>query len=153
ISYENWADLKNASGNVFEDVAAVTTFRGIAPKSDGTPEQVKIAQVTTNTFRLLGAHIVAGRDFADSDGQPASPPDPANPNIAPPRLPTITIISYEYWQRRYGGSTAIFGKPIQDGNPGSPVIVGVLAPAFQLEFRASSNVEHQPEIWYASRVN
>ncbi len=152
-SYENWADLKNASGNVFEDMAAVATFRGIVPKSDGTPEQVKTALVTTNIFRLLGAHIVAGRDFEDSDGQPAPPPDPANPNAAPARLPNISIISYEYWQRRFGGSSAIFNKPIQDGTPGSPVIVGVLAPGFRLEFRATSNVESDPDIWNALRVN
>ena len=81
--------------------------------------------MTSNFFRLLGAHIVAGRDFDDSDGQPASPPDPAaNPNAAPP-LPTMAIISYEYWQRRFGRKRPrIFGHPMLNGAPNSPVIVG-----------------------------
>src|SRR6266436_9720042 len=73
-SYENYADLRNATTSVFDDMAAVATFRNTVPKADGTPEQVKIALVTTNLFRLLGAHIIAGRDFDDADGQPA-PPD------------------------------------------------------------------------------
>jgi predicted permease len=152
-SYENYADLRTATTGVFEDMAAVATFPLVLPKADGSPEQVKLALVTTNFFRLLGAHIVAGRDFDDADGQPAAPPDPtADPNKQPPPPPNIAIISYEYWQRRFGASTEIFGRPIQGGGPGSPVIVGVLAPGFELEFRATSNVDRDPEIWNALRA-
>src|ERR1700688_134879 len=42
-SYENYADLRNATTNVFEDMAGVATFRGVVPAADGTPEQVKNA--------------------------------------------------------------------------------------------------------------
>jgi len=153
-SYENYADLRNATGPVFDDMAAVATFRGIVPQQDGTPEQIKNAFVTTNFFRLVGAHIVAGRDFDTLDGQPGPPPDPtADPAKQPPPLPAIAVVSYEYWQRRFGGSADVFGHPLQNGAPGSPVIVGVLAPGFELEFRASSNVDRHPDIWTALRVN
>src|SRR5579863_1826566 len=153
-SYENYADLRNATTPVFDDMAGVATFRGIVPRQDGSPEQVKTALVTANFFRLIGAHIAAGRDFSDADGQPLPPPDPtADPAKQPPPPPAIAIISYEYWQRRFGGSAEIFGHPLRNGAPGSPVIVGVLAPGFELEFRASSNVDRHPDIWTALRVN
>src|ERR1700756_2033511 len=35
-SYENYSDLRNASSNVFEDMAGVATFRGVVPAADGT---------------------------------------------------------------------------------------------------------------------
>jgi predicted permease len=154
MSYENYADLRDSTAAVFDDMAGVSTFRNVRPRQDGTPEQFVGALVTTNFFRLMGARIAAGRDFDDSDGQPGPPPDPAaDPAQQPPPLPVIAIISYEYWQRRFGGSSAIFGHPMQNGVVFSPVIVGVLAPGFELEFRASSNVDRKPDIWQALRVN
>ena len=151
LSFENFTDLRNAATGVFDDMAAVITFRGMFPRQDGTPEQVRAALVTANFFRLLGAHIAAGRDFDDADGQPAPPPQPGV-DATPQALPTVAVISYEYWQRRFGGSRAILGRPMPSGAPNSPVIVGVLAPGFELEFRASSNVEKNPEILMAARI-
>ena len=153
-SYENYADLRNATTAVFDDMAGVATFRGIVPRQDGTPEQVRTALVTPNFFRVVGAHIIAGRDFDTLDGQPGPPQDPAAaPAKQPPPLPTMAIISYEYWQRRLGGNPNVFGHPLQSGAPNSPVIVGALAPGFELEFRASANVDRDPDIWTALRVN
>jgi predicted permease len=158
LSYENYMDLKTwttGPNAVFEDMAAVATFRGIIPQRDGTPEQIKNAIVTTNFMRVLGAKIVAGRDFEENDGQAPPPPDPtAGPNAPPPPpLPQMTIITYEYWQRRFGGDPSIFGKPIQTGGPNPPVVIGALAPGFELEFRATSNVDRFPDMYTALRVN
>ena len=122
MSFENYADLRSAASSVFEDATSVATFRVVSPREDGTPEQVVDALVPTNFFRVLGAHIVAGRDFDDADGQPAPPPDPtAGAAQQPPPLPTMAIVSYEYWQRRFGGSTAIFGHPLQNGRRTAPL--------------------------------
>jgi putative ABC transport system permease protein len=154
MSFENYSDVRNSTTSLFEDMACVATFRNTIPREDGTPEQVRTAVVSANFFRLLGAHIVAGRDFDDSDGQPTPPPDPAaNPNTGAPALPTMAIISYEYWQRRFGGNPAALGRPMLNGAPNSPVIVGVLAPGFELEFRASSNVDRNPDIFSALRTS
>jgi predicted permease len=153
MSFENYADLRNSTTSVFDDMGCIQTFRNIMQRQDGAPEQVRFAVVSSNFFRLLGAHIVAGRDFDDSDGQPSPPPDPAaNPNTAP-TLPTMAIVSYQYWQRRFGGNPGALGRPMLNGAPNSPVIVGVLAPGFELEFRASSNVDRNPDIFIAMRVN
>jgi putative ABC transport system permease protein len=152
LSYENYADLHNATTNVFDDMAAIATFRQVVPDAEGNPEEVTDAFVTSNLFRLLGAHIVAGRDFDDTDGQPLPPPDPKADPSQPPRRPNVAIVSYEYWQRRYGGSDAILGHPMQNTTSNSPVIVGVLAPGFGLDFRASANVFPHPDIWNAMRA-
>src|SRR5262249_39594964 len=79
LSAENYMDLRNGTKSAFEDFAAVNTFRNVVPRQDGTPEQVRMAQVTTNFFRLMGVDIRAGRDFNDADGVPQPPPDPNAP--------------------------------------------------------------------------
>jgi hypothetical protein len=89
----------------------------------------------------LGARIAFGRDFTEPDGQPQplQPQADAAPGAQP--LPTFAILSYEYWQRRYGGSTAILGHGMQDGGAGGPQIVGVLASRFELFFPPRYNME------------
>ena len=154
LSNENFVDLKNGTKAEVEDMAAVFTSRGVIPRQDGTPEQVRFANITTNFFRLVGAKIAVGRDFDDVDGRPAPPPDPtADPAKQPPPVPAVAILSYEYWQRRYGGNAGVLGRPLLNAAPKSPTIVGVLAPGFELLFRSSANIERDSDIWIASRVN
>src|SRR5215831_5343725 len=66
-------DLRNGAKTTFEDIAAVNTGRRVMPREDGSPEQVRVANGTPNFFRLLGAKIVAGRDFTEEDGRPQPP--------------------------------------------------------------------------------
>lgn len=154
VSYENYMDLKKGTTDAMSDMAAVATFRGVLPQRDGSPERIQNALVTTNFMRLLGAQIVAGRDFEESDGQAPPPADPAAPAAAPqPQLPGMTILSYEYWQRRFGGDRSIFGRPIPNAGANAPVVIGALAPGFDLEFRASSNVDRNPNMYTALRIN
>ena len=74
------------------------------------------------------------------------------PGAPPPPLPNIAILSYEFWQRRYGGDESIVGKSIEFGN-GRADIVGVLAPRFELLFPPGTNVDPRPDIIVANRVN
>ena len=60
FSNVNVFDLRNGAKTTFEDIAAVNTGRRIMSREDGAPEQVRVASVTPNFFRLLGAKI-AGR--------------------------------------------------------------------------------------------
>ncbi|HWY49813.1 MAG TPA: ABC transporter permease [Bryobacteraceae bacterium] len=153
VSAENFIDLRNGAKRTFQDFGAVSTNRGNFPREDGTPEQVRFAQVTTNFFGLMGARMALGRDFTDSDGQPQPPPPPGGTPPATSRLPDNAILSYEYWQRRYGGNPAVLGRPMLNNAPGfNPQIVGVLAPGFELLFRPSAEVERHPDIWIAARL-
>ena len=148
-STPDYLDLRSHASETIEDAAGIQTFRGIVPHDDGTPEDVVFANVTPNTFRVLGARVVLGRDFDDNDGLPQ--PVAANGALPPPaqRLPTITIISQEYFQRRFGGNPAILGHPVAKNGP---VVVGVLERGVELLFRPDKNMERRPDLWTAARL-
>ena len=159
LSNPDYLDMRNGAKNNFEDFAAVQTFRATLPGLDGTPERVRFAAASTNFFQMMGGSIIAGRDFQDSDGTP-QPAPPAAPGgnapaaNAPPPLPTMAILSNDYFQQRFGGDRSIIGKPLPVsaafGPP--PTIVGVLAPGFELLFPPQANVEQFPSVWIAARI-
>src|SRR5436309_4635730 len=121
LSNADYIDLREGTKNVFQDMGGVFTFPNLLPREDGTPEQVQFAGVTTNFFRLMGAGIVRGRDFTDEDGlpqpQPAAVPAGGQPAPPQPRLPNIAILSYEYFQRRFGGDASVIGHPMITNGP------------------------------------
>jgi len=149
VSNENFLDLRNGAKKSFEDFAAVSTGRIDVSREDGTPEQIRFAQVTSNFFTMMGAKIAAGRGFTERDAQPQPPPDPsAAPGTATlPPLPFMAVLSYEFWQKQFGGNPKIIGQRIFN----RMVVVGVLAPGFELLFRPSLNEETTPDIWLAAR--
>ncbi|MCP5116629.1 MAG: hypothetical protein GY953_37860, partial [bacterium] len=132
---------------VFEDMAAVFTFRVIVPREDGSAEQLHKAQVTTNFFRMLGARIAFGRDFTLADGQR----QPVQSEAALP-VGSTAILSHEYWQRRYGGDTAVLGKEMLSSSQRGPRIVGVLEPGFELFFPPGASVIAKPDVWIANNL-
>ena len=159
VSNVDFLDLRNGAKIRFEDFAALNTGRVTLPGLDGTPERVRIAGVSTNFFQMMGGSIIAGRDFQESDGTP-QPAPPAAPDgnalaaNAPPQLPTMAILSNDYFQQRFGGDRSIIGKPLPVaaafGPP--PVVVGVLAPGFELLFPPKANIEQFPSLWIAARI-
>jgi len=157
LSNVDYLDLRNGAKNSFEDFAVVNTGRITLPALDGTPERVRIAAVSTNFFGMMGASLIAGRNFEESDGTP-NPTPPANANgaaaNAQPQLPTMAILSNDYFQQRFGGDRSIVGKPLPVsaafGPP--PIVVGVLAPGFELLFPPQANVEQFPSVWLAARI-
>ncbi len=93
------------------------------------PEQVQVMRVTEGTFRALRVQPVLGRRFSAEDDTPGTP--------------ETVILSYDYWQTRFGGDPQILGKSVRvDGTPRE--IIGVMGagtrfldydPAFYLPFR------------------
>jgi predicted permease len=156
LSNVDYWDIRNHAHAAFQDFAAVQTFRGTLPRADtGTPEPVVGAAVSPNFFRLMGEPIVAGRDFAEDDGSP----QPAAPAVTPPGapipapLPRFVVLSYEFWQRRFGGDRSIFGRPLA-GMPAQNALVpvGVAAPHFELLFPPDANLEVAPNFWICARI-
>lgn len=158
LSNADFLDLRNGAKSNFDDFAAVNTFRGTLPGNDGTPERVRLAAVSTNFFQMMGATIVAGRDFQDSDGTPQPvPPAGGAPNGAaarPSAQPVMAILSNEYFQQRFGGDRSVIGKPlpVSAAFGPAPIIVGVLAPGFELLFPPQANIEQFPSLWFAARI-
>lgn len=156
FSNEDYIDLREGTKSVFQDMAGVFTFKFILPLDDGTPEQARMAVVTTNFFDLMGAKIALGRDFTAKDGLPQpAPPAPGSTQSAappPPPLPTIAILSYDYFKSRYGGDPLVIGRTVQTQGRLRPVIVGVLAPGFRLYFPPQAETEIDPQVWIANRL-
>jgi putative ABC transport system permease protein len=143
----------------FENIAALQTGRNVPyTDNDGKAQLISVANATPNIFKLLGVPVLHGRDFEDADGTPnpvIPPPPPGqapNPQAPPPpRLPTIGIISYDFWQRAFGGDPSIVGKTITVGGPVQ--VVGIVSPRAELIFPVNMQVERHPDVWTALRVN
>src|SRR6266404_6001327 len=157
LSNADFLDLRNGARNNFEDFAAVNTFRATLPGLDGSPERVRIAAVSTNFFQMIVASIIPGRHLQESDGtaQPAAPaPAAGGATAASPPLPTMAILSNQYFQQRFGGDRSVIGKllPVSVAFGPAPTIVGVLAPGFELLFPPQVNIEQSPSLWFAARI-
>jgi predicted permease len=77
------------------------------------PERVDTAVVSANFFRLLGVTPLYGRTFMDEDERPSAKP--------------VLILSYQFWQRSFGGDPAVVGRTYSM-NDKQHVVVGVLPP-------------------------
>ena len=150
-------DIRNGT-TAFEGIAALQTGRNFPyTDKDGKTQLIAFAGATPNIFKLLRVPVVLGRDFTYDDGTPnpiiqLPPGTPPNPAAPPPRLPTIGIISYDFWQRMFGGDPSIVGKTIMGG--GGPIqVVGVVSPRAELVFPVAMQVERHPDVWTALRVN
>jgi putative ABC transport system permease protein len=129
-------------------LAAFNTGRSYLPLADGRLEPVTWGAATTNLFQLLGARIIAGRDFEESDGEPQSSDAKAAANPGA----NAVIISQEYWKRRFAANPGVIGHGLINGTSG-PTIVGVLEPGFKLLLPPNLiGVEPKPDYWVAARL-
>ena len=79
------------------------------------PERVPSLGVTETTLSLLGARPVLGRMFSPAD--------------VLPRSPETVLLSYGYWQSRFGGEASAIGRRIMI-NGSAREIIGVLPGSF-----------------------
>ncbi len=77
----------------------------------GEPEHVRGLDVTDGTLPILGVKPVIGRLFTRHDDSPGAP--------------ATALLSYGYWQKKFGGDRSVIGRSITvDGKPRE--IIGVL---------------------------
>ena len=113
VSWPNFRDLQKL--NEFESVAAWRRTRLLAVWETGDVAQALNA--TSNFLATLGTGPHLGRMFTTAEDDSAS---------------DSILISYEAWQRRFGGVDGIIGRQVRlDDVPRT--IVGVLAPRFHYE--------------------
>ncbi len=80
------------------------------------PEQVQRLLVTEGTLNALGVQPILGRWFTATDDSRGSP--------------ETALLTYGYWQRRFGGSSSAIGQRILvDGEPKE--IIGVMPQSFR----------------------
>jgi predicted permease len=98
-----------------------------------SPESVQQQRVSGNFFSVLGVNPVLGRVLAEADNDPANTQPGA-------------VISYEYWQRRFGLDPNVVGRQVTV-NRTSLTIVGVAPPGF-----FGFEVGTKPELWWPIKV-
>ena len=111
---------------MIEDAAIIFTGRGSVVVEDGSSQQLSFGVTTGNLLRVLGAHVVAGRDFNEGDDAPQQVNASAAPGAPVARAPLMAIISYEYWRKRFGLNPNILGHSI--GGRRDPIVVGFWSP-------------------------
>ncbi len=98
----------------FADVA-IWNGRSVAVTEFNDPERVNGIAATFRLLPMVGVHPILGREFTEQDNQDKSP--------------QVVMLSYPYWQRRFGGDPKVIGRRIMaDGV--AREIIGVLPEGF-----------------------
>jgi predicted permease len=110
-----------ASIGLWQEDSATLTDRDEA-------ERVRALRVTDGTLQALGVQPMRGRWFTEAEHGPAA------------EGPAPVILSYAFWQRRFGGDNAAFGHELSiespSGNGTLPLaqpsqVVGIMPPDFR----------------------
>ena len=96
ISYQDFEDWKR-SQTVLESLEAYTGASFLMSTRSAT-EPIMAARVTAGFFRTLAISPVLGRNFAAREDGPGSA--------------RVALLSYSFWQEKFGGSKTILGQPV-----------------------------------------
>ena len=100
---------------VFQDIG-IYQGDSVSVTGQGNPEQVQALDVTDGVLPILGLTPVLGRWFNHSEDSPGAP--------------DTVMLSYDYWQSRFGADRSIVGKSIRvDGK--SRQVIGVMPKGFR----------------------
>src|SRR5918994_4234117 len=114
ISAPEYADFRREVP-ALRDVAAIWPINVNLTGSD-QPERIQAAGVSTNYFDLLGVAPLLGRDFTKADDAG--------------RIGYVALISWDLWQRRFGGDRNVVGRTVRlDDDP--MTIIGVMPRGFR----------------------
>ena len=96
--------------------------RGFNYTGGDSPERLVGSEVTWQWFDVFGATPILGRPFRAEDDQPG-----AN---------QVAVLSYETWQRLFGGSRAVLGRALEL-NQKTYRVIGVMGPNFHWPKKAA----------------
>lgn len=98
FSFPAFRDLKERN-RVFQFLAMYRPENQNLIDGDGEPEQLEALLVSSEFLDALGIEPLQGRGFGSDDDQPGASP--------------AVMMSYELWQRRFGGDEGVLGKTIR----------------------------------------
>ncbi len=105
------------NGRVFTSLA-VSTNVGFNVFAGDAADRARGLRVSSDFFRVLGVSPLLGRDFSPDEDQLGGP--------------NVAMLSWGYWQRRFGGDRSIVGRAVTlDGAPYT--VVGVMPPGFETQ--------------------
>jgi predicted permease len=101
-------------GRTFQDIG-IYQGDSVNITGNGEPEQVPALDVTEATLPILGVQPMLGRHFRREDDAPGAP--------------QTVLLTYGYWQRKFGGNPSAVGQTlVVDGK--ARQIIGVLPKGF-----------------------
>jgi predicted permease len=120
FTHRDYLEVRSAT-RTLTDVALFVGWGEMALTGLGSPEQLSVGHGSANLFQTLGVLPLLGRTFL-----------PGEESLTPGGGARVAVLSYELWQRRFGGDAEILGESIVlADNPYT--VVGVLPPGFRLE--------------------
>jgi putative ABC transport system permease protein len=123
VSTPDYYDYRELNQS-FEDIAQFANWASQVTLTGGQrPELVRAMVVTWNLFAILRANPIAGRHFLPEEGQVGT---------------KVVLISYGFWQRRFGGSSEAVGTVLHL-NSKPYTIVGVMPRGFRFV--------HEADLW------
>ncbi|HYW69733.1 MAG TPA: ABC transporter permease [Pyrinomonadaceae bacterium] len=126
FSYPMYQDLRDRN-DVFNGVIARGGVEMNVSYGDQT-ERIAAELVSGNFFEVLGVRPWAGRLLTQDDDR--------NPSAHP-----VAVISYGFWQKRFGGDPSIIGKTVL-ANEHPLTVLGVTPPGFYGLYLSGS-----PDVW------
>jgi macrolide transport system ATP-binding/permease protein len=127
FSYPNYKDFRDRN-NAFAGLIAYR-FAPLSVSHDGVNERLWGYVVTGNYFEVLGVKAFMGREITAEDDKLVG----AHP---------VTVLSYESWQRRFGGDPGVVGKSLIV-NGRSFTVIGVAPRGF-----FGTEIIAAPELWF-----
>jgi len=118
-SYPTIRDWREQS-HAFEDLAVILRPEGSQvilsdEASETGSEKIQGTKVTGNFFGMLGVAPVLGRTFSGDESR---------------RGENAVVLSFGFWQRRFGANKAVLGRTLRLDNQ-NVTIIGVMPPSFQ----------------------
>jgi predicted permease len=127
--------IEREQNTTFEDIG-VYQGDSLSVTGVGQPEHVLGLDVTDGTLPILGVKPTLGRLFTRRDDSPGTP--------------QTVVLSYAYWQKKFGGSDSVIGHPIMvDGK--AREIIGVLPRNFHFLDREDAAL-YLPMQWDRSKT-
>jgi predicted permease len=119
FSYPQFVDFREQTAPVCEVFGSATGWR-VNFTAEGHSDTLTIGGVSSNYFPTLGVKPALGRLVLPGEGEH-------------PGEPAILVLSYSFWQRKFGGDPRVIGKQVRlDGTPAT--IVGVMEKEFRGQF-------------------
>ena len=114
VSYPDFLDWR-AQAKSFTGMAIVHGGGRVLSDPSGFAETYDTTEVSTETFRLVGQRPIMGRDFTPYDETPGAP--------------SVAILNYGFWERRFGKDPAIIGRVLRM-NGAATTVIGVMPRGF-----------------------
>ena len=137
-SIDNFLEFRRRT-QTFESIAGLSPVWNVVITEGGQSERLETLFVSAEFFPMLGVKPVLGRSFTPAEDDRAQPS-------------RVALLSHQYWQRRFGGSSQILGKLLRiDG--AEATVIGVLPEGFRWRGEPLAGTSAEIDLWMPLATN